>query len=75
VGERTIDVTGDHCPLTYVKTKIALAGLGKGDRLAVLLRDGEPLENVPRAAEGEGHRILGIEHVGPGVCRVVIEKN
>ena len=29
--------------------------------LEVLLRDGEPRENVPRSAEEDGHRVLRLE--------------
>lgn len=70
----TIDITGDHCPLTFVRVKIALAPLRSGERLEVILREGEPLENVPRAAEGEGHRIVERAGLGRGLHRIVIEK-
>jgi TusA-related sulfurtransferase len=52
-----VDVRPFSCPLTWVKTRIALDPLQPGDRLEVLLRAGEPLENVPRTAEEEGHRV------------------
>ena len=41
-----LDITKDHCPMTFVKTKLKLELLEEGDILEVLLKAGEPLENV-----------------------------
>jgi len=69
-----LDITGETCPMTFVKTKVALHGLSKGDVLEVFLRAGEPLKNVPRSCEGEGCKILSIEQINGDVHKVVIEK-
>ena len=70
---KSIDVTKDHCPMTFVKVKIALEELALGERLDVLLTPGEPLENVPKSAEAEGNRIVEIKEEN-GNYHVVIEK-
>ena len=45
-----------------------------GEILAVLLDDGEPIRNVPRSVENEGHTVLSRE--SEGEChRVCIQKN
>jgi tRNA 2-thiouridine synthesizing protein A len=72
-----IDIRPFACPLTWVKTRIALDPLAPGEALEVLLRDGEPLENVPRTAEEEGHRVATrapAPDAGPGSWRVVLVK-
>ena len=74
MADLVIDITGIHCPMTFVKTKLAMANLEPGERLEVVLRDGEPLENVPRAAETEGHRIIQIEMIREGIYRLILEK-
>jgi TusA-related sulfurtransferase len=56
-----VDVRPFACPITWVKTRIALERLGPGDLLEVWLPPGEPLESVPRSAEEDGHRVLGVE--------------
>jgi TusA-related sulfurtransferase len=61
---QTLDITKDHCPMTFVKAKLALAKISSGDVLEVTLSGGEPLENVPRSAEEEGHEIISIEESG-----------
>jgi TusA-related sulfurtransferase len=70
---KTLDVTRDHCPMTFVKVKVALEALAVGDRLDVLLSAGEPLENVPKSAAEEGNRIIEITEDN-GNYHVVIEK-
>ena len=61
---QTIDITGEVCPMTFVRTKLKLERMLPGDVLHVRLRGDEPLRNVPRAARDEGHIILGIVPVG-----------
>ena len=53
----TLDITGLTCPLTWVKTKLALEDLEPGEELVVLLAPGEALENVPRSAREAGHDV------------------
>jgi TusA-related sulfurtransferase len=70
-----LDLRPYACPLTYVKTRIALERLSDGERLELWLAEGEPLESVPRSAEEEGHRVVAVEALEAGAAwRVVIEK-
>lgn len=52
------DLRGVTCPMNFVKTKLELSKLSKGDMLEILLDDGEPISNVPASIEEEGHVIL-----------------
>jgi len=70
---KTIDVTHDHCPMTFVKVKVALEDLAFGEQLDVLLSPGEPLENVPKNVQEEGNRIVEIREEN-GNYHIVIEK-
>jgi TusA-related sulfurtransferase len=70
-----LDVTKEHCPMTFVKTKIALNKLQKGDILNVKLLEGEPLENVPRSAGEQGFNVLSVtETETAGIFNVAIAK-
>jgi tRNA 2-thiouridine synthesizing protein A len=73
-----IDIRAHVCPLTWVKTRIALDRLAAGDVLEVWLREGEPLESIPRTAAEEGHRVLAVEplagEAASGAFRVLLEK-
>ena len=56
----TLDITKEHCPMTFVKTKIQLAKLQEGDILNVLVSEGEPLENIPGSAQEQGYKVLSV---------------
>lgn len=70
----TLDITKEHCPMTFVRTKLKLAQMAKGDTLEVLLSEGEPLENVPRSAKEQGYNVVSVEHVEGSIHKVIIEK-
>lgn len=61
--DERLNLEGVACPLNFVKTKLKLEEMGPGKVLEVILDDGEPVKNVPRAVKEEGHRILGIERL------------
>ncbi len=70
-----IDITPDTCPMTFVKTKLRLEKMQKGEVLEVLLNDGEPLKNVPLSAQELGHSILATVPQSDGkTYRLWIEK-
>lgn len=76
VVNEQIDITGDICPMTFVRTKLRMEAMSVGDVLEVLLNEGEPLENVPRSAREMGWEVLTIEGIAdqPGQRRILIRK-
>jgi TusA-related sulfurtransferase len=70
-----LDVTKEHCPMTFVKTKIELNKLQIGDVLHVKVTAGEPLENIPQSATEQGFKVLSVTETGtPGTYSIEIEK-
>ncbi|OSM06816.1 sulfurtransferase TusA family protein [Magnetofaba australis] len=53
-----LDITADHCPMTFVKVKLKLESLPPGSVLQVRLSDGEPLHNVPRSLLEQGFELV-----------------
>jgi TusA-related sulfurtransferase len=75
MAKHDLDVTKEHCPMTFVKTKIALNKLQQGDILNVKVTAGEPLENVPRSAAEQGFKVLSVaETATKGIYNIEIEK-
>ena len=74
MATRQLDITQYSCPLTFVKVKVRLYELDKGDILEVLLTGGEPLENVPAAVTRDGHVVLGAHHVAGNTYCLRIRK-
>lgn len=58
VADEKIDITDVVCPITFVKTKVALEEMDDGQILQVHINDGEPIKNVPRSVKEEGHEVL-----------------
>ncbi len=56
-----LDLSGEVCPYTFVRTKLALEKLPAGAVLEVTLDNAESASNVPRSAEQEGHEVLSLE--------------
>jgi tRNA 2-thiouridine synthesizing protein A len=71
---REIDITGEVCPMTFVRTKLQLERMAPGEILGVRLNPGEPLSNVPRAAAEHGHEVLDNSALGDGTHRLLIRK-
>lgn len=58
--DHEIDITDKVCPLTFVHTRLTIDSMSPGKVLAVRLRKGEALENVPRSVRELGHEILSL---------------
>ncbi len=73
-----LDITGDLCPITFVRTKLALERMPSGGRLEVRLNAGEPLRNVPRSLAETGHSVLSLAPEDParpdGVHRLLVRR-
>ena len=69
-----LDITRDVCPLTYVRTRLALDRLQPGELLRVTLRGEEPRSNVPKTAAEQGHTVLSVTDATDGTTAVVIRR-
>jgi TusA-related sulfurtransferase len=65
-ADAVVDISGDVCPMTFVRTRLALDKMSVGQILKVTLRGEEPRRNVPRSVLELGHDIRGeyIDHAG-----------
>ncbi len=72
--DETVDITNVVCPVTFVKTKVALEEMDDGQILSVHMKDGEPVQNVPRSVKEEGHKILKLIDNGDGTYDLIVRK-
>ena len=72
--DRELDLKGEVCPYTFVKTKLVLEKMEAGQVLRVLIDYPSSVDNVPRSATSEGHHILAIDQVEKGQWAIVIRK-
>lgn len=60
--------------MTFVKTKLALEMMERGEILEVFLNAGEAVKNVPRSLTNEGHKVLSLAKREDGTYRMLVEK-
>jgi tRNA 2-thiouridine synthesizing protein A len=60
-----LDLSGEVCPFTFVRTKLALEALPLGATLRVIV-DHEPARHtIPRSAAEWGQEVLAVTALGP----------
>ena len=69
-----LDLRGEVCPYTFVKTKLRLEELDSGQDLTILLDDSAATANVSKSLQSEGHEILDLKAVSGGVWQIVVKK-
>ena len=69
-----LDITGETCPMTFVRTRLALDRMQPGEVLRVALKGDEPRRNVPRTAAEQGHAVLRQEEATAGIMLLWIRK-
>jgi TusA-related sulfurtransferase len=73
-ADHQLDITGEICPMTFVRTRLALDRLSPGQTLLVKLRGEEPLRNVPRSAAEQGHQVLDLQTDPDGVSLLLLRR-
>jgi tRNA 2-thiouridine synthesizing protein A len=74
MAAKTLDVRGEICPDPLTLTLRAMATLEKGDLLRVLIDSPTALETISRWVNNAGHRLVGLNDIGPGQWEITIEK-
>lgn len=64
--DKELDLRGEVCPYTFVKSKLALEPMQSGQVLRVLIDYPPSAENVPRSMASEGHEVLHVGALGSG---------
>lgn len=73
--DKKIDIRGEICPYTYVKSKLALEELETGKVLEIILNHKPAVENVPRSMENEGHKIIEVTQINTTDYKIVVRKD
>lgn len=70
-----LNIKGEICPFTFVKSKLALEKMKKGEILRVIV-DYEPaIRNVPRSMEEQGHKVLSVNKINDTDFEIIVEKD
>lgn len=69
-----LDISREICPMTFVRTRLALDRLQPGQTLLVHLCGPEPLQNVPANARAQGHAVLALETDQTGTSHLLLAR-
>lgn len=73
--DKTVDIRGQICPYTFVRSKLAIEKMNEGEVLEIITDHKPASENVPRSMENEGQKVLKIEQTGDKEWRIVVRKD
>lgn len=74
MADRELDIRGEVCPFTFVKSKLALEQMELGQVLRVVLDYPPSVENVPKSMREEGQEVLAINKLDNNTWEILIRK-
>ncbi len=72
--DKEIDIRGEICPYTFVKSKLALEEMSPGQVLGIIVDHEPATKNVPRSMENEGNEIIGVDKLNDSDWKIVVRK-
>ena len=69
-----LDITKDKCPITFVKTKIALEKLKSNQYLNIYIKKGEALDGLPSSLRELGYRVNNKIKINDNIFSLEISK-
>ncbi|MBX3162668.1 MAG: sulfurtransferase TusA family protein [Deltaproteobacteria bacterium] len=73
-AERTLDLTGEVCPFTFVRTKLALEEMAEGERLRVVVDHEPATRNIPRSARAWGQEVVAVTALSPTSWAILLRR-
>jgi len=72
--DKELDLRGEVCPFTFVKSKLIIEQMNIGEVLKVILDYYPSVENVPKSMKEEYQEVLAVKQVGENLWEVYIRK-
>jgi len=73
-ADKYLDIRGEVCPYTLVKSKLAVENIEVGQILEIVLDYPEAAGSIPKAMLNYGHSVLKVEKINPREWIVRIRK-
>jgi len=70
----TLNLCGELCPFTFVRTKLALEELPMGAVLRVIVDHEPATRNIPRSATEWGQEVVGVTSLSPHTWAIDLRK-
>ncbi len=72
--DQELNLKGEVCPYTFVKSKLALEEMNSGQVLRVIVDHLPAVQNVPRSLSGEGHQVLEVAQINENDWSITVKK-
>ncbi len=72
--KRHLDLKGEVCPYTFVKSKLIIEEMEVGEILEVCVDHAPAAKNVPRSMEMEGQEVVEISQTRENEWKIVLRK-
>jgi len=72
--DKELNLKGEVCPYTFVKSKLALEEMESGQVLRIIVDNDESGENVPRSLANEGHQVLEVVKLTSSDWAIMVRK-
>ena len=72
--DKELNIKGEVCPYTFVKTKLALETMDLGQVLRVIVDHLPATENIPRSLKGEGNEVLDVAQINETDWQIITRK-
>ncbi len=73
--DKQIDIKGQICPYTFVRSKLAIEKMNVGEVLEIILDHKPAVENGPKSMENEGQKVLKIDQTGEKEWHIFVRKD
>lgn len=73
-GDEILDLCGEVCPFTFVRTKLKMESMKVGKRLFLVVDHEPAVRNIPRSATEWGQQVVGTEALGNGRWAIILIK-
>ena len=71
---KVIDLLGEICPMTFVKTKLAIEKINYGEKIKIIYNSQEAKINVPKSLIELNHKVLKIDDISKENFYIIVEK-
>ncbi|MCL5962326.1 MAG: sulfurtransferase TusA family protein [Chloroflexi bacterium] len=72
--DQELNLKGEVCPYTFVKSKLALEEMESGEVLRVIVDHLPAVTNVPRSLTNEGNAVLEVAQVNDSDWSITVKK-
>ena len=72
--DKELNIKGEVCPYTFVKTKLVLETMDLGQVLRVIVDHVPATENIPKSLKGEGNEVLEVSRINDTDWQIISRK-